>query len=60
MPRLRKQYVSTVKGVDYHKWILNLPKETVEQMGWEHGTELEVVARKDGLFVREAEAKDND
>lgn len=59
MPRLRKQYVSTVKGKDYHKWVLNLPPEHVTALGWKHGTELEVLPRKGGLFIRPAEETDD-
>ena len=53
--KLQKTRAYTYGGKDYHKYIVTLPPEHVEQMGWEHGQELEAVPRKDGLLIRPVE-----
>lgn len=54
--RLTKSKSYRRKGKDYFAWRVNLPTEHVEALGWQHGQELEAVARKGGILIRPAEA----
>ncbi len=53
--KLQKRYAYTAKGKDYHKYLVTLPPDQVEGLGWAHGADLEAVPRKGGLLLRPKE-----
>lgn len=57
--RLHRLKAYSRGGKDYFSWKVNLPPEDIEEMGWEHGQELEAVQRKDGLLLRPARAEED-
>ena len=48
--RLQKRFNRKVGSKEYSKWIVNLPPEEVEQLGWKEGIELEA-SIKDGKII---------
>lgn len=43
-------------GTTWHRWrIGDLPPELIEQMGWQHGDELEVTRKGNTLTLRKKE-----
>lgn len=51
--RLVRQVNRNVKGTTYYKWrIGELPKELVEKLGWEPGTELDAEIRENRLILK--------
>jgi len=49
--RLQKHYVRTVKEKDYSKWVVVIPPEKVEELGWKEGEELEPKVFHGGLIL---------
>jgi bifunctional DNA-binding transcriptional regulator/antitoxin component of YhaV-PrlF toxin-antitoxin module len=56
--KLQKHKAYQRDGVDYHKFVVVIPPEHVDALGWDSGQELEAVVRKDGLLLRPAEPDD--
>jgi hypothetical protein len=50
--KLQKQLAMKKAGKAYYKWVVNLPAETVELMGWREGTELTVETKTDRVVLR--------
>ena len=50
--RLHKSKAYSKGDADYFSWKVNLPPARIEEMGWEHGQELEAFPRKDGLLLK--------
>ena len=48
--KLRKRLNRKVGNIEYSKWEINIPSETITQAGWKEGTDLEAVV-KDGKVV---------
>lgn len=50
--KLQKRYAYTTAGKDYHKFVVTLPPDQIDGLGWDHGQELEAIPRKDGILLR--------
>ena len=50
--RLQKHGSRKVEGKEYFKWTLVLPPDTVKELGWEEGEELEPEADGGKLVVK--------
>jgi len=48
--KLQKRFNRKVAGKEYSKWMVNLPPEDIEALGWNEGIELETSV-KDGRIV---------
>ncbi|AFU58180.1 hypothetical protein Ngar_c12400 [Candidatus Nitrososphaera gargensis Ga9.2] len=48
--KLQRRFNRKVGHREYSKWIVNLPPQDVERVGWEEGTDLEVIV-KDGKLI---------
>jgi len=49
---MKLQKHPTKKGTNYFKWEVILPKEAVEQAGFQEGDELEAEAKKGEVKIR--------
>ena len=54
MVRLQKRFAYKYKDRDHYKHVVTIPEETVEQLGWKEGEELEQIIEKGSLVIREA------
>lgn len=50
--KLQKRYAYTTAGKDYHKFVVILPPDQIDALGWSGGEELESLVRKEGLLLR--------
>ena len=50
--RLQKRFNRKVADKEYSKWIVTLPPEEVEQLGWKEGMELEPEIRDGKLIIK--------
>lgn len=41
MPRLQKHFSRKVEGKEYSKYVVVIPQESVEKLGWKEGQKLE-------------------
>jgi AbrB family looped-hinge helix DNA binding protein len=48
--KLQKRFNRKVGDKEYAKWMVTIPPEEVERLGWKEGTDLEV-GIKDGKLV---------
>jgi hypothetical protein len=55
--KLQKRFNRKVGTKEYSKWVVNLPGEEVEKVGWQEGIELDI-AVKDGKIILKPKAKD--
>lgn len=50
--KLQRQKAYEYKGKTKYKWVIVIPSEDIEKLGWKEGMELEGVAEKDkGYFL---------
>lgn len=49
--KLQKQVAYRIKGKPYYKYVLNVPPNKVEQLGWKEGLELEEEVKGDTLSI---------
>ena len=49
---LQKQKGKMYKGKQYPKWVIVIPKNDVEKMGWEEGMELEGIIANDMYILK--------
>jgi AbrB family looped-hinge helix DNA binding protein len=54
--KLQKRFSRKVGNKEYSKWIVNLPPDDVESLGWKEGTELEIDI-KDGKIILKPKTK---
>lgn len=51
--RLKRTLNRRVGDKEYYKWLVaDVPPDTVEQLGWQEGEELEGVPHRGGLLLR--------
>lgn len=50
--KLQKQLSRRVKGKDYPKYVVTIPPQKVEEVGWKEGTELEAIVRDGKIVLR--------
>jgi len=48
--KLQKQFNRKVGNKEYNKWVVVLPQEEIEKLGWKDGIDLES-STKDGKMV---------
>jgi bifunctional DNA-binding transcriptional regulator/antitoxin component of YhaV-PrlF toxin-antitoxin module len=51
--RLQKHFAYRYKDKEHYKHVVTIPEETVEQLGWKEGDELEQTIEKDSLIIKE-------
>ena len=54
--KLQRRFNRKVGGKEYSKWVVVLPNEKVQQVGWKEGIELEINRTKKGIL--ELKSKD--
>lgn len=52
--KLQKQLSRKVGGVEYAKWVLVIPPNTIEELKWKEGQELEVEIKENKLVVKKS------
>ncbi|MFY3739818.1 MAG: antitoxin component of MazEF toxin-antitoxin module [Candidatus Nitrosomirales archaeon] len=55
--KLQKRFNRKVAGKEYSKWVVNLPPEEVERLGWEEGVDLEATIKDDKLILKSKSGK---
>lgn len=50
--KLMKHKTTEYKGKPYYRWAVLIPSETVKELGWEAGIELELIVRNGRLTLR--------
>ena len=50
--KLQKRFNRKVAGKQYSKWVVVLPNDKVEQVGWKEGMELDLDAKKGVITLR--------
>jgi antitoxin component of MazEF toxin-antitoxin module len=50
--KLQKRFNRRVGKKEYSKWVVVLPNDKVEQVGWEEGMELDLDAKKGAITLR--------
>jgi hypothetical protein len=50
--KLQKRFNRKVGGKEYSKWVVNLPNEEIEKIGWKAGMELELDIRENRMILR--------
>ncbi len=51
MVKLQKQVAYKYKGHKIYKFRINLPSDAIEQLKWDHGTELDVIVKDDKIEI---------
>lgn len=50
--KLQKQSSRRVGNVEYPKWVVVIPPDKVEELGWEEGIELEADPKDNKLILK--------
>lgn len=50
--KLQKQLSRRVQGKEYPKYVMTIPPDCVDKLGWQQGSELEVVIENNKLVVQ--------
>lgn len=50
--RLQKQLSKKVKDKEYVKWVIVIPSETIEKLGWKEGEILQGEVKKNALTLK--------
>jgi hypothetical protein len=50
--KLQKQLSRKVQGKAYPKYVMTIPPDCIDQLGWQQGVELEVVIKENKLIVQ--------
>lgn len=50
--KLQKQSSRKVGNVEYPKWVVVIPPETIKNAGWKEGTELDADFRDGKLIIK--------
>jgi hypothetical protein len=40
------------EGKEYYKWVIVIPPEQIDRLGWSEGMELDSIVKGDGLLIR--------
>lgn len=56
--KLQKQVAYKIKGKDYHKYVINIPPNKIEELGWKEGIELIDELKGNFLCIRPATEKE--
>jgi antitoxin component of MazEF toxin-antitoxin module len=57
--KLQKQLSRKVKNKKYPKYVMTIPPDYVEKLGWEQGAELEVCIKDNKLVVQPKQESEN-
>jgi antitoxin component of MazEF toxin-antitoxin module len=57
--RLQKQLSRKVGEKEYPKYVMTIPPNCVERLGWQQGVNLEVIVKDNKLIVQPRQNKDN-
>ena len=49
--KLQRQAAYKQKGQTYYKYVVTLPPDTIEKLGWKQGTELKAEARNGKILL---------
>lgn len=52
--RLQKQLSKKIGNKEYVKWVITIPPENIEKLGWKEGQNLKSIIKPDGLFIAES------
>lgn len=52
--KLQKQLSRKFKGKEYVKWIITIPPEDIDKLGWEEGQTLKSEIREDNLIIKKS------
>jgi bifunctional DNA-binding transcriptional regulator/antitoxin component of YhaV-PrlF toxin-antitoxin module len=52
--RLQKQVSRKIEDKEYPKYVVVIPPESVDKLGWNEGDELEAVIRGNSLTIRKS------
>ncbi|MGA8913374.1 MAG: AbrB/MazE/SpoVT family DNA-binding domain-containing protein [Nitrososphaeraceae archaeon] len=50
--KLQKRFNRKVPGKEYSKWVVVLPNDKVEELGWKEGVELDLDSKKGTIILR--------
>jgi hypothetical protein len=50
--KLQRQVTREIEGKEYYKWVIIIPPEQIEGLGWREGMELESMIKEDSLLIR--------
>ena len=50
--KLQKQLSRKVGKKEYPKWVVTIPPETIQEIGWKEGIELEMAIKDDKLTLK--------
>ena len=50
--RLQKRFNRKVGNKEYSKWVVVLPNDKVQELGWKEGVELDIDAKKGAITLR--------
>jgi hypothetical protein len=50
--KLQKRLNRKVGNKEYSKWVVVLPHDKVQELGWEEGTELDMDTKKGAITLR--------
>jgi antitoxin component of MazEF toxin-antitoxin module len=50
--KLQKRFNRKVGNKKYDKWVVTIPPEKVEHLGWRDGTDLEIDVKDDKLILK--------
>ena len=53
--KLQKRFNRKVGEKEYSKWVIILPQEKVEELGWKEGTELDLETKKGVAILKTKE-----
>lgn len=53
--KLQKQKAYKIKGKDYFKFVINIPQERIEQLGWSEGIELKDEVKGNSILIKPSE-----
>jgi bifunctional DNA-binding transcriptional regulator/antitoxin component of YhaV-PrlF toxin-antitoxin module len=58
--KLQRQVTRVVEDKEYTKWVITIPPEQIESLGWKEGEELESRLGKNSLIIKKASLKNKD
>jgi antitoxin component of MazEF toxin-antitoxin module len=50
--KLQKRFNRKVGDKEYSKWVVVLPNEKVEELGWKEGEELDLDTKRDAIILK--------
>lgn len=55
--KLQKRFNRKVGDKEYSKWVVTLPPEIVDSVGWKQGDELEVDMKDDKVVIKRKKSR---